>query len=310
MKKIKKAIVTGATGVVGVALIKELISQDIETLVLTRKDGRTDRIPSDPLVKIRLCSLEELSGFSVTDENYDVFFHLGWAGTYGEERNDLAKQELNISYTLDAVRLAQRVGCTVFVGTGSQSENGILLNGEKVSHLSAENPLSTYGKAKLQAGRESRKLCQSLGIRHNWCRILSVYGPADAPYTMAMSTLIKMLRNEDCSFTPAEQQWDYIYSGDVAKALVAIAENGVDGSIYPIGSGKTKRLKEYINEMAEVTQTTAKCNFGAMDYFPNQPMFLCADINNLTKDTGFTPETDFKDGIKETVEYLKKNNLV
>lgn len=310
MESIKRAVVTGATGVVGTALIKELVSQNIETLVLVRKDGRTEKLPSHPLVKIEFCSLEELSSFNIQNEKYDVFFHLGWAGTYGEERNDLSKQKLNIKYTLDAVSLAHKSGCKVFIGTGSQAENGTLEYGEKVAPDSPENPVSSYGKAKLQAGKQSRELCQKLGLRHNWCRILSVFGPGDASYTMIMSTLIKMLRNEDCKFTTAEQQWDYIYSGDVAKAILAIAKNGIDGTIYPIGNGKTKLLKDYIWEMAEATETTAKLNFGTIDYYPDQTMYLCADIDNLINDTGFITETNFIDGIKETINYIKENNLV
>ena len=158
MGNIKKVVVTGATGVVGTALIKELISQNIETLVLTRKDGRIDKIPIHPLVKIEFCSLEELSDFNITDEKYDVFFHLGWAGTYGEERNDLKKQELNIKYTLDAVELANRLGCNTFIGTGSQAENGTLEYGQKVSPDSPESPISAYGKAKLQSARGRKKI--------------------------------------------------------------------------------------------------------------------------------------------------------
>lgn len=310
MNNIKRAVITGATGVIGTALIKELISHNIEILVLARKDGRTEKIPSHPLVKIEFCSLDKLNQFNAPKEKYDVFFHLGWAGTYGEDRNDLSLQEKNIKHTLDAVELAHKSGCSVFLGTGSQAENGAFEIGKKISFNSPENPITAYGKAKLQAGKESRNLCQKLGLRHNWCRVLSVYGPGDAPYTMVMSALLKMLKNEDCDFTPAEQQWDYIYSGDVAKALLAIAENGIDGSIYPIGSGKTKLLKDYILQMAEATQTTAKCNFGAIDYYPNQPMYLCADIEKLTKDTGFAPTTEFRKGLEETIKYIKENNLV
>ena len=310
MENIKRAIVTGATGVVGTALLKELVSRNIETLVFARKDGRTDKIISHPLVKIQFYSLEQLNDVSIPDEKYDVFFHLGWSGTYGNDRNNLAMQEKNIKYTLDAVELARKSGCSVFIGTGSQAENGLVENNQKIAFDSPENPVSAYGKTKLSAGRESRELCKKSGLRHNWCRILSVYGPGDAPYTMVMSTLLKMLRNENCDFTPAQQQWDYIYSGDVAKALLAIAEKGADGTIYPIGSGKTKALKDYILQMAEITKTKSNCNFGTIDYYPNQPMYLCADIENLIKDTGFIPQTKFENGIEETIKYIKENNLV
>ena len=309
MDKIKRAIVTGGTGVLGNALINELVSRNIEVLVLVRKNGRIQNIPSHSLVKIQICALEDIGKFNTPKEKYDVFFHLAWNGTYGESRNDSATQEKNVEYTLDAVRFAYKCGCKKFVGVGSQGENGVLEKGKKLSADSPENPVSAYGKAKLRAGKESRKLCEELGLLHNWCRVISVYGPCDASYTMVMSTLIKMLQNKDCDFTPAEQQWDYIYSGDAAKAVFSVAEKGKNNEIYVIGSGKSDSLKNYILKMAKATGTTAKCNFGALEYYPHQPMYLCADIKNLTHDTGFIPETEFENGIEKTVDYIK-NNLV
>ena len=73
----KKAIVTGATGAVGTALVNKLISENVETLVLVRKGGRVNKIPQNPLVKIAYCSLDEMADFQNTDnEKYDVMFHL------------------------------------------------------------------------------------------------------------------------------------------------------------------------------------------------------------------------------------------
>jgi nucleoside-diphosphate-sugar epimerase len=34
-------------------------------------------------------------------------------------------------------------------------------------------------------------------------------------------------------------------------------------------------------------------------------MYLCADIDELTRDTGFVPQVDFKTGIRQTIEYVK-----
>lgn len=36
-------------------------------------------------------------------------------------------------------------------------------------------------------------------------------------------------------------------------------------------------------------------------------MYMCADIEKLTDDTGFVPEYDFDEGIRETIEWYKKN---
>ena len=74
------------------------------------------------------------------------------------------------------------------------------------------------------------------------------------------------------------------------------------------GEGKTRSLKDYITDIRDIACPSAKCNFGAVDYFPNQVMYLCADIDDLKRDTGFEPTVDFKTGIKNTVEWYKEQN--
>lgn len=306
----KKAIVTGATGAVGTALVNKLISENVEALVLVRKEGRVDKIPKSPLIKIAYCSLDEMADFENTDnEAYDAMFHLAWAGPYGKERNDMFLQTNNIKNELEAVKLAKRFGCSVFVGAGSQAENGRLPDGVKVAPDSPTNPDNGYGIAKLASGKLSRILCNQLGIRHNWCRILSAYGPGDGAHTMVMSTVIKFLNGEDCDFTPGEQQWDFLYNGDIANAFYLVAQKGKPDAVYTVGSGKTKSLKEYITTIRDICAPGAKCNFGAVDYFPNQVMYLCADITALKNDTGFEPTVDFETGIKNTVEWYKNQRL-
>lgn len=302
----KKVVVTGATGAVGIALVNKLIAENVQVLVLVRKEGRVGKIPIHPLVKIDYCSLEEMEYYNPKETDYDVFFHLAWAGSYGEDRNDMFLQANNIKYELNAVMLANRFGCRVFIGAGSQAENGRLPNGVKVSPQSPENPDSGYGIAKLASGRLSRILCNQLGIRHNWCRILSAYGPGDGVHTMVMSTIIKFLNGDDCDFTPGDQQWDFCYNGDVANAFYLVAKKGKPDAVYTIGTGETKPLKDYITIIRDLISPESKCNFGAVEYFPNQVMYLCADINDLQRDTGFEPLVDFETGIKSTVDWCKR----
>ena len=44
-------------------------------------------------------------------------------------------------------------------------------------------------------------------------------------------------------------------------------------------------------------------------YTENQVMHLCADITSLQEDTGFEPETSFEDGIRQTVNWYKKERV-
>ncbi len=106
----ERAVLTGATGAIGVALIHELIEKNIEVLVLCRKDSRRrQNIPLHPLVRIRYYSLDELADlYNDTDTKYDVFYHFAWEGTMGNSRNDMYLQNRNVQYTLEIGRASCR----------------------------------------------------------------------------------------------------------------------------------------------------------------------------------------------------------
>ena len=301
----KKAIITGPTGAVGVSLIQELIAHGIAVTAVCRPGSkRIGSVPKDPLVQIVECGVENL--LSLKDQlprDYDAFYHFAWDGTYGETRQDLHLQARNIIYTLDAVQLAHGLGCSVFVGAGSQSEFGHVAG---VLHPDMPcNPDNGYGIAKLDAGRMSRLACKKLGIRHEWCRIVSLYGPYDGAYTMVMSGIYKMLAGERPQYTPGEQIWDYIYSKDAARAFRLVAEKGKDGAIYCFGTGKTRKLKDYIYAIRDAIDPSLEVGIGELEYYPNQVMHLEADISNLPEDTGFVPAYTFEEGIRETVQWAR-----
>lgn len=296
-----RAVVTGASGAVGYGLIAALLAEGVEVTVL----GRTK--PLNDGVDFINCDLSELKDVSL-DINADCFFHLAWNGTYGADRNDREQQFLNVDYTLDAVRLAHKLGCKAFVGVGSQAEYGTVPYGTALTPQIECKPQNYYGKAKLEASRKAAELCAELGIKFNWCRIISAYGIGDKPYTMIMQTIAKMSRGESCDFTPCDQIWDYIYNEDLGRALYLVAESGKAGNTYVLGSGSPAPLKEYIIKIYNaVGNSNAACNFGAIDYFENQAMYLCADISDLTRDTGFVPEVKFDEGIRRTVHWYKNN---
>ena len=163
----KRVVITGATGAIGTALIRECIRKGTRVLVLCRKDSlRNGNIPRHSFVTKRFCSLRQLAGIqNDTGSTYDAFYHLAWAGTFGDARNDLYLQNQNITYALDAVRAAKRFGCSVFIGTGSQAEYGCV---EGV--LRPDTPVfpeNGYGMGKLCAGLMTRELAGQLGLRQD-----------------------------------------------------------------------------------------------------------------------------------------------
>ena len=312
---LRKLVITGATGVVGMALIRKCIENGIETVLLVNPDSpRLSRIPTDPLVKVLKCGMYALATAgtggaplerSLLDGRADAFIHLAWGGTFGDSRNDKTLQKKNEKYALDAVKLAHRLGCSVFVGAGSQAEYG-RVEGVLRPDTSC-NPENEYGRSKLAASEATRKLCHELGMRHVWPRILSIYGPYDGEKTMVMTLIRELLSGRKPSLTPGHQMWDYLYADDVGSAMLLLAEHGRDGGIYPIGSGTARPLREYIEIIRDQIDPALPLGFGEVPYSEKQVMHLCADITALREDTGFEPKVDFTEGARRTIEWVKDN---
>ena len=283
------------------ALLKILSDRNIEVLAICRRASiRSENIKENDLIKKIYCSLDELKSLKI-EERYDLFFHLAWSGTTGSGREDAYLQLKNIEYTLDAVELAARTGCSCFVGAGSQAEYG---RAEcKLNSNTPTFPENQYGIAKLCAGQMSRELCHTFGMRHNWVRILSVYGPYDTSSSMVMSTIAALKEGTIPRFTKGEQIWDYIYSEDAARGLLAVAEEGKDGCVYCLGSGEERRLCDYIEKIRNAVSPHSPISIGELLYSPKQITYLSADMSELERDTGFCARVGFDEGIAKTVEW-------
>lgn len=287
------------------ALIKKCMESGTYATVLVNPDSkRLLTIPEDPHINVIKCGLEDYKSLDCEENaNADAFFHLAWGGTFGDARNDKALQEKNAEYAADAARLAHRLGCKTFIGAGSQAEYGRI--SEILKDDTPCNPENEYGRAKLSASYETRKICHELGMRHVWARILSVYGPYDGMSTMVMSLISSLLEGKRPALTKGEQMWDYLYAGDAANALFLLAEKGKDGGIYPLGSGVARPLREYIEITRDAIDQNLPLGFGEIPYSEKQVMYLCADISKLMEDTGFKPSVSFEEGVRQTIDYVK-----
>ncbi|MDO5156745.1 MAG: NAD(P)-dependent oxidoreductase [Eubacteriales bacterium] len=302
----KRVAITGVTGAIGIALIEACIENEIEVYALVHKNSkRNARIPKHKLLHLIDCDLDEIIIFDADNiKPCDAFFHLGWAATMGAGRNDMQMQLKNIQYTLDAIHLAHRLGCKAFIGVGSQAEYGRYEG--KLNEKVPTFPENGYGMAKLCAGQMSAVVCEQLGMRFVWARVLSVYGPYDNDNTMISTTIKKLLQGEIPALTYGEQKWDYLYSKDAGKALLLLGSCENARGIYCLGSGSFMPLRKYIETIRDAIDPTMKLGFGEIPYADKQVMYLWADIEKLQKDTNFQPGFSFEEGIFETIEWIKK----
>lgn len=309
-REIKTAVVTGPTGAIGYALCKVLLEEGITVYAVThpnsKRAGTLKALQESQNAELHIVSCDAADYATIPEQIYDsidAWFHLAWAHTIGAGRNDMSAQIENIQHTIDAVRAAATLQCKVFIGAGSQAEYG------RVEGMLRPDtptfPENGYGMAKLCAGQMSRVECQSLGMAYVWPRILSVYGPHDGPMTMISGTIQTLLDGGKPALTAGEQMWDYLYAADAAEALLAMARYGVDGAVYPLGSGQARPLREYMEVLRDAIHPALPLGLGEIPYGPRQVMHLQADISALQADTGWQPRTSFADGIRETIAYMQ-----
>lgn len=293
----KKIVVTGATSMLGVATIEECLVNDIEVVAIVHRNSKNFyRLPKSSKLKIIEANLDELSAVTPQFNDADTFYHFAWAATTHQGRVNVDVQELNIRHTLDAVRLAQKCGCTKFIFAGSQAEYG--LSNTPLNRDTPIKPFTAYGVTKFAAGKLAEMLCKDLGITFVWTRILSVYGVNDGANTLISYIINSYKNNVQPVLTGGEQIWDYLYADDAARAFRLLGQCKTQG-VYVTGGGTAHPLKYYIEIIYRLMKPSVPLIFGGKPYAENQVMFLQADISDLRRDTGFEPTTSFEDGIKK-----------
>lgn len=295
-----KVVVTGATSMIGTALIKECIKNNDEVMAIVRKNTtRLDRLPKSELISYAYSDLDNLDSVS-SNKPYDVFYHFAWGSTAKGERDNPIKQENNIKTTLSAINLANKLGCKKFVGAGSQAEYGP--NNEMIDTNTECHPVTAYGMCKLSSSMLGKKLCEQLDIKFIWGRIFSVYGTNDNNGTMLDYAIHQFINGEVARFSSAKQTWNYLYEDDAGKIFYLLGSKDVESGVYNIANKDSKVLREYIKECANAFGDNCRLEFAEID--SSSVYGLNVDICKTIDAINYVPTTSFKEGIKKTIDAL------
>lgn len=301
----KRVIITGASGPLGAIIARKCLSRGLEVLAIVRPGSqRISNIPQDPKVRIVEHSASELSSLELGEDSpYDACIHLAWMHTDSIGRSNPRFQANNIPMTLDVAEFAKRMGCRVMVAAGSQAEYG-RLSGVADEEM-PENPLVPYGMAKVAACRLLMEYGRQHDMRVNWMRIFSVYGPYENEYVLTSYVIRTLLEKREPELTPCEQLWDFLYTEDVARAFLDVAEKAKKSGIYCLGSGEARPLREYVETIRDEIDPALPLGIGKKPYGAGQIMHLQADIGKLTREIGFAPQIPFREGARRTIEWYR-----
>lgn len=301
----KSAIVTGANGFVGAWLLRELSQQGVKTYAVVRDMGKADCIRGTPGVEIVLCDMENIAVLpELVDGEPEVFYHLAWSGSTGAARADYALQLQNVKWALDAVDAAKALGSERFVGAGTLAE----LDVNAYSPLDGSTPsgVSCYGAAKIAAHLMSKAECNAQGVEHLWAYLSNTYGEGNYTSNFVNFASKTMLTGKPANFTSGEQPYDFVYVGDTARGLYCVGDKGKVNCSYYIGSTKPRKLKEYVCAIRDAIDPAIQLNLGAVPFNGVMQPANVFDCTKLVEDTGYEPKMPFEQGIRVTVDWLRR----
>lgn len=299
----KIAVVSGANGFVGSAVVRELLNHDYKIYALIR-EGRRQNLPQDSRVIPVICELSDIKNLKdkLPDDDYQLFYHFAWDGSAGAARADTELQLQNVQWTIDALRVAKEIGCSRFICAGSIMEHETIA----AAYTQGNKPGLgyIYGGGKVIAHIMSMSVAAAIGIDLIWAEITNAYGVGEVSPRMVNTTIRKVIIGEEPQFTAGTQNYDFVYIDDVACAFRLIGENGKAFHEYLIGSSTARPLKEFLLEMKSAIAPDLAFHFGDVPFTGVDLPLSKFDCTKTELDTGFKAQVSFAEGCKRTMEWL------
>lgn len=296
-----KIAIAGASCFIGKKLVQAAVNKKWEILAVVRAGSREIQyLSSLSNVTVIQCNMDEYSELGSMTGRVDCFVYLTWDGTRGEARNEYLRQKHNYDCGMAAVRSMLEVGCKTVITAGSQAEYG--LNNVIIKEDMECKPNTQYGIWKLKFFEAVRNICCVAGVHLKEPRFFSLYGPDDYYKTLIISMIDNMLHNRRCEMTECIQMWDYLYIDDAIKALILLCEKNCADGAYNFGSGDTRMLREYMEELKDILHSSSELVYGAIPYPLTGMVSIQPDITKLQRELDWSANTSFKKGILEIVK--------
>lgn len=294
---------------IGISLCQYITSSNDCKVYAVCREGSSglNKLPANKNIEVVFSDLEHINNIAKVIEKADVFINLAWTNTDHVGRNNAILQRINVDYAKEAMRVAALIGCKLFVEAGSQAEYGFVQ--DLITEETPCNPEVEYGKAKLSVLKEGSLLCNSLGIKYLHLRIFSTFGENDRPWTLIMSAIDKMQKNENLELSSCTQNWNYLYVVDCVKQIFLLCKyvlNSLDfkSGVYHIASKDTRPLKDYLDEMKSVLCSKSVLNYGT--FIPTKQVSLNPSVAKTEVAIGFINEVSFDEALKIIIKKLNK----
>lgn len=308
----KKALVLGASGGMGYSIVKELSKRGIQVTAFARTRSKLEKLyGNDPLVSIYTGDIFQIEDIKAAAKDVDVIFQSANIpySQWEEKLETFMKNILKVAREED-VKLA------IVENIYSYGRSG----GRKVDEDFPKNPHTKKGRIRLNV----QNLVKESNVNAFIAHFPDFYGP-NAENTILHYTLDGVANNKKAMFVGNQGiQREFIFTPDGAKAIVNLALDerayGESWNIPGYGVISGKEVVEIIREIANYNKGVSTVSKNMirflglfnkdmrevveMFYLNEEPVVLSGE--KYEQIFGEVPKTSYRDGLKETLEYMKK----
>jgi len=314
-----KILITGAAGFIGSHLCENLIGKHKIYGLDNFCDFYDPKTKRDNIKKLMDHKDFQLFEIDLRDKSnlalifskndFDMVIHLAaMAGVRPSIEDPYVYTEVNINGTINLLEECKRNDIKKFIFASSSSVYG---NNPKVPFSENDNvdfPISPYAATK----KAGELICYTYHHLYKISivalRFFTVYGPRQRPDLAIHKFAKKILNGEPIQiFGDGTSERDYTYIDDIidgiSKAVNFVIKNN-DYQIFNLGESKTISLMRMITTIEETLGKKAK-----KEWLPMQPGDVnrtYADISKSKNLLGYDPKTNFSEGIRKFIEWLKE----
>lgn len=251
----RNVFVTGATGLLGNNLVRELVARGFTVKALVRSRAKAERQFSElPNLEWVVGDMADVAAFAASLQGCDTVFHTAafFRDNYKGGNHWEALEKINVDGTRDLLHHAYRAGIRRFVHTSSIA----VLDGEPGSSidetcLRADADADNYYRSKILADRVVLSFLDAYPDMHA-CMVLPgwMWGPGDIGPTSS-GQLLKDVVNGKLPGLIAGS-FSVVDARDVAWALIAAARQGRRGERY-LAAGRHMTMRQLVPLLGRVT---------------------------------------------------------
>lgn len=295
-----KLFITGGTGFIGQHTLQELKRRKHRLLVLSRQTR------NEPGVNFIKKDFSDIRGWEGQLKRFrpDAAVHLAWEGIPDFSYVQSVK---NLSGGLALFSALALVGCKKIVAVGSGFEYGNRIG--KVCETMNIIPNNPFVAAKHSLHLMGEQLAKENNMDFIWFRAFNVYG-----HGQRSGSLIPYIINCIATGSPLRlknplTQGDFVYVGDMARAIADAIDRGHSLKTYNVSSGQLTPVKEIAKMVCGEMGVNKEYYDDFLKTVRGRITGGCyAEIKNIRKEIGWRPTTDIKKGIQKTILDFKKYN--